>query len=175
MKKQTWLWGIFLIGMLISSLWANTNNTHFLGFHTGFTSGTGLCYRKYEKTYFAWQISLFPLVQEERREEKFLFWSIRVGTFEQFFLHFTKLDTQAIKGTFFLWVGGSASYQYMSTSAPPLSEEQYIFALGGGPGFEVTFYDHFVLTIAGGYATIWTSPSRFEVNFTGEYSFGYRF
>ncbi len=179
-KGQSLVWG-FLVMLLLGggNVWGKTNFQNLLGLHAGYTTGGGLFYRHYVGKNFAWQVSFFPSYQQvpsyfSSEESKLLF--LWVGTMEQWFLHFTQLNTTAMKGMLFVWGGGSFAYQY--TSMPYVLEnkrEIYRVSLGGGPGFEVVFYDHFVVTVAGGYAAAVDMPGGFMMNFTIEASFGYKF
>lgn len=159
---------------------ANTNKSHLLGLHAGISTGTGLFYRHYNKNNsFAWQISLFPSYLHFVFDNSSSF-LLSIGTYEQFFLDFTEISVTSTTGTLFLWVGGNGTYSFWSFYNEEKNMsfshiESYSLSLAGGPGLEILFFDHFVLTLGGGYTVRWTWPNTFNVNFTGEVSIGYKF
>ncbi len=189
MKGKSLWYLIVVFGLVVSStVWAGTNFSHLLGLHYGGTTAGGLFYRHYVSSNFSWQVSFYPMYYEEASSYygPNAPWAyLLFGNMEQFFLHFTRLNTGFMSGRLFLWAGGSVYYK---------EGEEYVYEndvaqwqrasflglnLGGGPGIETVWYEHFVFTLSGGYAvfTRWKS-SRFDkldVNFTAEVSAGYLF
>ncbi|MFN3660354.1 MAG: hypothetical protein ACK4TN_03845, partial [Brevinematales bacterium] len=157
------------------NVWGKTNFPNLLGVLAGTTTGVSLFYRHYIETNFAWQVSFFPTYQQvsSDNQEKKLF--ISLGNMEQWFLHFTQLNTTAVKGMLFVWAGGSFVYQYLFPPVETENNEFYQFSLGGGSGFELIFYDHVITTIAIGYAMAQKIPGGFMMNFAIEVSGGYKF
>ncbi|MCX7882569.1 MAG: hypothetical protein N2314_05050 [Brevinematales bacterium] len=180
-KPRTKKFFVFFLALTILAInesWGKTNSHHLLGLHWGITTGGGLFYRNYANTNFAWQVSFFPMYQrhflssDDASKNTLL---LLVGNFEQWFLHFTRLHASGMKGMLFLWGGGSLAYEYTQIPSTETSEKLFRFTLGGGPGFEMVFYEHFVTTLAVGYATTFDTKKEVMMGFTFEVSAGYKF
>ncbi|MFN4217100.1 MAG: hypothetical protein ACK4HQ_06850 [Brevinematales bacterium] len=175
-KAKIFVWSfLILIFLGYGNVWGENHFQNLLGLHAGTTTGAGLFYRHYMGTNFACQVSFFPTYQQvsSYNQEKKLF--ISLGNMEQWFLHFTQLNTSAMNGMLFVWAGGSFVYQYLFSPAETENNEFYQFSLGGGPGFELIFYEHVITTLAIGYAMAQKIPGGFMMNFAIEFSCGYKF
>ena len=171
---------IVVVLLLCQTMWLwgddRAKDFHLLGWHFSMATGNGLMYRHYRDS-FAWQVSFFPsYYQSSSSEDNSFYILLNVGTFEQFFLKWTKVSSADILGALFIWGGGFCDWE--------VSRELYEnirFSLAGGIGFETIFYSHWVFDLAGGYRILamkfggkneWEKPM---VNFSVEASVGYRF
>jgi len=149
---------------------------HMVGIHVGMTTSSGLCYRYYPSSSFAWQIEFLPYVINE---DNSLFGAsfISVGTMMQWF--FPALTNQSpLFGfktftRFFFWTGGYGTWH---------ADNALDGGIGGGIGFEESG-EHIVFSIASGYYLRYSTLSpRWEINsqygmptITLEGTIGFRF